>query len=106
MHQVIVALVTIIVLSFAGALTAEVKFVNKIGPPFNSCDVIVSGEIDAQTPQQTEKLLTQYKCTGFPSFYVNSGGGDVTAAMEVGKIIRRVKGMCMCREESSAPVHV
>jgi hypothetical protein len=90
MNRLIVAIAITGLMSINGAIASEIRVVGP-KPAYGFCFLEVYGTIDEQTPIQIRTTLTKYGCKK-TDFSLNSGGGDANAAMECGRIIRRIHG--------------
>jgi hypothetical protein len=63
----------------------------------NSCtfEVRISGEITTKTTVSFEKALTHWDQRHYLFVILNSPGGDIAAAMKIGRLIRKSPGRTM-----------
>lgn len=100
MGTVLIIIAVIITLISSSEANAIVSFLTPDDP--GGCWYIISGEITSMDVNQV-KTIVQSKCAPGPdSFYgiskamfsLNSSGGDIYAAMEIGKLIRKARATC------------
>ena len=67
--------------------------------------IYAEGEIDEAAPQRLEKLIEKLRIPPLSDVYFNSPGGNVIAALELGRLIRR-NGLNthVAKESDNAPI--
>ena len=78
---------------------------------FGAFDIDIVGEIDAATVEKVKKLFSEYhshendpECViGGVRYVINSPGGSVAAAMELGRILRKERAFLLVRQARQGP---
>jgi hypothetical protein len=83
-----------------GTMASEVKLESPLAAKNGGlCWLGVYGMIDERTPVQIQAILTKYRCKD-ATVFLESLGGDLDAAMEAGRIIRRAQGKTFVSHET------
>lgn len=87
-----IALFLILIFSCAqqcGASVREESYSDCLGGRKGNCSLVISGKIEPSDTVEAGRLLSLYKTKSSISVRVNSIGGDVYAAMAIGRLLRR-----------------
>jgi hypothetical protein len=82
-----------VIITFISSSEANVELENEIVKSYR-----ISGEITTMDVNQIKNILQNKPAGERTIFYLNSTGGDIYAAMEIGKLIRKARAGCMILE--------
>lgn len=88
MHNFLMTIVILIVLASNFCYAADVKMEKEFSD--GTCYMSIGGEIDRQTPIRIQELVKRHNCRNEINCSLNSGGGDAIAAMQCGRLFRRM----------------
>jgi ATP-dependent protease ClpP protease subunit len=103
MGKYLIIIAVIITLISSSEANAIVSFLNPDEP---SSMYIISGEINSMDVNQVKNILQSKDATDAHTYYgiskamffLNSSGGDIYAAMEIGRLIRKARATCVIGE--------